>query len=110
MSVQGVQVVLSVNRVMYILVQCRCVVFGSVHFVLTGCPQYCTECAVIHSSRAGGGEGGVDGGWWREGWRVTRDAGSPALMVVGHTLHHHHIVSHDHDHDHVLHDHSILIA
>ena len=45
-GVQGVQVVPGVNRVMYILVQCRCVVFGSVHFVLTGCPQYCTECAL----------------------------------------------------------------
>ena len=72
-GVQGVQVVLSVNRVMYILVQCRCVVFGSVHFVLTGCPQYCTECAVIHSSRAGGGEGGVDGGGRGGGSREMQD-------------------------------------
>ena len=67
-GVQGVQVVPGVN--MYILVQCRCVVFVSVHF---GCPQYCTECAVIHSSRAGGGEGGVDGGGRGGGSREMQD-------------------------------------
>ena len=66
MSVEGVKVVLSVNRVMYILVhtvQCRCVVFGCVHSV----------CALIHSSRAGGGEGGVDGGGRGGGSREMQD-------------------------------------
>ena len=85
MSVEGVKVVLSVNRVMYILVQCRCVVFGSVHFVLTGCPQYCIECALyvlwyipverVEEREGWMVEGGVEG---HERCRISSTDGSRA--------------------------------